>query len=76
MFYKYNFIEMSLVFPKQMHKMGWRKADHSNCTLILGTEYHSFQLKELKMIICIKDVSLLNHTKPLLSYSEDKHLLG
>lgn len=56
--------------------MGWRKADHSNCTLILGTEYHSFQLKELKMIICIKDVSLLNHTKPLLSCSENKHLLG
>ena len=57
-------------------KKGKKKADHSNLALILGPEYNFVQLKELRMIICIRDVSLLNQAKPLLSCSQDKHLLG
>lgn len=39
---------------------GGKRSDQSNFCLIWLLEYHFVQLEELRMIICIGDVSLLN----------------
>lgn len=45
---------------KEKDRGGKKRSDQSNFCLIWLLEYHFVQLEELRMIICIRDVSLLN----------------
>lgn len=51
-------------------------SDQSNFCLIWLLEYHFVQLEELRMIICIRDVSLLNQHRASVQQLTGEALIG